>query len=115
MCVCDPDPTTLPTTRGDAFLKAEKDGIFVCPDAALDLVCDFVYERGTDGHNKMVARVNEKRWSEDKRKEVYGKRVYSKRRAFLTPEDEAAIDSHADAGLAAIMEEMVGLSAGGWG
>ena len=65
VCVCDPDPTSLPTTRGDAFLKAEKDGIFVCPDAALDLVCDFVYEHGTDGHNKMVARVNEKPWSED--------------------------------------------------
>ena len=114
VCVCDPDPTTLPTTRGDAFLKAEKGGIYVCPDAALNLFCDLFYERDTDGHKGMVKRIKDERWSEDKRKEEYGMRVYSKRRAFLKPEDEAAIGSHSDARLAAVQEEMAGLPAGEW-
>ena len=109
-----PRPHHPRTTRGDAFLKAEKGGIIVCPDEALNLFCDFFYERGTDGHNKMVARVGEKRWSEEKRKKEYGERVYSRRRAFLKPEDEAAIDSQSDARLAAVQEEMAGLPVGGW-
>ena len=31
VCVCDPDPTTLPTTRGDAFLKMRRTGSSSAP------------------------------------------------------------------------------------
>ena len=62
----------------------------------------------------MVKRIKDERWSEEKREKEYGERVYSKRRACLKPEDEAAIGSHSDARLAEVQQRMTGLPAGGW-
>ena len=80
-----------PAMRGGAFLTAERDGAYVCPDAAVDIGCVFLYKQGTPDHAAMVACIKGGRPREDQLAAEHNKRVYSKQHASLWPWQREAI------------------------